>query len=126
VASHATSKIGSFDDHRTRGQHGFSWRSTGVGIVGGTFFVDVEVPGRRRGMAHRSRRRSPPGARPAQHPPGTTIEVRDLFYNVPARRKFLRAERTEFAHIDDLLKSLALAREGVDIRLTHNGKPCGC
>jgi DNA mismatch repair protein MutL len=61
--------------------------------------------------------------RPAQHPQGTTIEVRDLFYNVPARRKFLRAERTEFAHIDDLLKSLALAREGVDIRLSHNGKP---
>ena len=57
------------------------------------------------------------------HPPGTCVEVRDLFFNVPARRKFLRAERTEFAHIDDLLKSLALAREGVDIRLSHNGKP---
>ena len=62
-------------------------------------------------------------ARPAQHPPGTSVEVRDLFYNVPARRKFMRAERTEFAHIDDLLKSLALARGAVEFRLSHNGKP---
>ncbi len=62
-------------------------------------------------------------ARPAQHPPGTSVEVRDLFYNVPARKKFMRAERTEFAHIDDLLKSLALARGAVEFRLSHNGKP---
>jgi DNA mismatch repair protein MutL len=62
-------------------------------------------------------------ARPAQHPQGSSVEVRDLFYNVPARRKFLRAERTEFAHIDDLLKSLALARSKVEFRLSHNGKP---
>jgi DNA mismatch repair protein MutL len=60
--------------------------------------------------------------RPAQHPQGTSVEVRDLFYNVPARRKFLRAERTEFAHIDDLLKSLALARGSAEFRLSHNGK----
>ncbi|HEY8010823.1 MAG TPA: DNA mismatch repair endonuclease MutL [Rudaea sp.] len=62
-------------------------------------------------------------ARPAQHPPGTTIEVRDLFHNVPARRKFLRAERTEFGHIDELIKSLALARPQIEFRLQHNGKP---
>jgi len=49
--------------------------------------------------------------------------VRDLFYNVPARRKFLRAERTEFTHIDDLVKSIALARAGIEFRLSHNGKP---
>ncbi|HEX6833059.1 MAG TPA: DNA mismatch repair endonuclease MutL, partial [Rudaea sp.] len=61
--------------------------------------------------------------RPAQHPPGTTIEVRDLFHNVPARRKFLRAERTEFGHIDELLKSIALARANVEFRLANNGKP---
>ncbi|MBS0565801.1 MAG: DNA mismatch repair endonuclease MutL [Proteobacteria bacterium] len=61
--------------------------------------------------------------RPAQHPSGTTIEVRDLFHNVPARRKFLRAERTEFGHIDELVKSLALARPRIEFRVTNNGKP---
>ena len=61
--------------------------------------------------------------RPAQHPSGTTIEVRDLFHNVPARRKFLRAERTEFGHIDELVKSLALARPQIEFRVTNNGKP---
>ena len=48
---------------------------------------------------------------------------RDLFHNVPARRKFLRAERTEFGHIDELIKALALARPDIEFRLTHNGKP---
>jgi DNA mismatch repair protein MutL len=48
--------------------------------------------------------------------------VRDLFYNVPARRKFLRAERTEFGHIEELLRALALARMDISFRLSHNGK----
>ncbi|HVJ61304.1 MAG TPA: DNA mismatch repair endonuclease MutL, partial [Tahibacter sp.] len=65
----------------------------------------------------------PNAPKPAQHPPGTTIEVRDLFYNVPARRKFLRAERTEFGRIDELIASLALVRTGAEFRLSHNGKP---
>ena len=50
------------------------------------------------------------------------MEVRDLFYNVPARRKFLRAERTELTHIEDWLRTLALARPDVELRVTHNGK----
>jgi DNA mismatch repair protein MutL len=61
--------------------------------------------------------------RPAPHARGTTIEVRDLFHNVPARRKFLRAERTEFGHIDELVKAIALARPRTEFRLSHNGKP---
>jgi DNA mismatch repair protein MutL len=53
---------------------------------------------------------------------GTTIEVTDLFYNTPARRKFLRAESTEFKHIDQNIRKLALSRFDVGFRLTHNGK----
>lgn len=57
---------------------------------------------------------------PAAHPPGTTVEVHDLFYNVPARRKFLRTERTEFQHIDRWVRRLALARLDVAFRVSHN------
>ncbi len=59
---------------------------------------------------------------PASHPQGTTIEVRDLFYNVPARRKFLRADKTEFNHIKDVIDKIALSRFGIDINLSHHGK----
>ncbi len=60
------------------------------------------------------------GLEPAPHPRGTTVEVRDLFYNTPARRKFLRAEKTEFGHISDLVKRLALSRFDVSFLLSHN------
>ena len=57
---------------------------------------------------------------PDPHPPGTTIDVRDLFYNTPARRKFLKAEKTEFGHIENLLQKLALSRFDVGFFLQHN------
>ncbi|MCO7249409.1 DNA mismatch repair endonuclease MutL [Pseudoalteromonas sp. Ps84H-4] len=60
--------------------------------------------------------------KPTAHPDGTTIEVKDLFFNTPARRKFLRTEKTEFSHIDELIKRIALSRFDVSITLTHNGK----
>ncbi|MDH3533296.1 MAG: DNA mismatch repair endonuclease MutL [Gammaproteobacteria bacterium] len=58
--------------------------------------------------------------RPAAHPTGTSVEVHDLFYNTPARRRFLRTERTEFGHIDKWLRRLALARPDVAFTMTHN------
>lgn len=59
---------------------------------------------------------------PASHPDGTTVDVEDLFFNTPARRKFLRTDKTEFTHIDDLLKRIALSRYDVRIVLNHNQK----
>lgn len=59
---------------------------------------------------------------PAPHPRGTTVEVRDLFFNTPARRKFLRSEKTEYNHLDDVVKRLALSRFDVAFNLRHNGR----
>lgn len=59
---------------------------------------------------------------PCAHPPGSTVDVRDLFYNTPGRRKFLRAERTEYQHIDKWIRRLALARPDVAFTVTHNGR----
>jgi DNA mismatch repair protein MutL len=59
--------------------------------------------------------------KPAAHPDGTSIEVLDLFFNTPARRKFLRTEKTEFNHIDEVVRRIALAHFEVSFILTHNG-----
>ena len=65
-----------------------------------------------------------PGAqpRPTPHPTGTTVTVRDLFHRVPARRKFLRAERTEFRHVDEALRRLAMVHFGASFEWRHNGR----
>ena len=57
---------------------------------------------------------------PASHPQGTTIEAHNLFYNTPARRKFLKAERTEYKHVEDVVKRIALARFDVAFNFKHN------
>ena len=63
-----------------------------------------------------------PDLAPAPHPTGTTVEVSDLFFNTPARRKFLRTERTEFQRIEDILRKMSLSHPQVAINLNHNGK----
>ena len=59
---------------------------------------------------------------PAAHPVGTTVEVANLFFNTPARRKFLRTDKTEFAHIDEVIRRIALAKSHIAFTLTHNNK----
>jgi DNA mismatch repair protein MutL len=59
---------------------------------------------------------------PAPHPQGTTVEVRDLFFNTPARRKFLRTEKTEFNHLEEVIKRQSLSRFDIGFHLRHNGK----
>ena len=63
-----------------------------------------------------------PELSPAAHPRGTTVEVKDLFFNTPARRKFLRTEKTEFTRLEDVLKKLALAHFDITFQLKHNGR----
>ncbi|MGN6519267.1 MAG: DNA mismatch repair endonuclease MutL [Dokdonella sp.] len=122
IASHATSKIASFDDLERVGTLGFR----GEALPSIASVSRFALTSRARGADAAWRIEVDGGhARPpmpAQHPVGTAIEVRDLFYNLPARRKFLRAERTEFGHIEDLVKSIALARTATEFRLGHNGK----
>ena len=60
---------------------------------------------------------------PVAHPPGTTIEVRDLFFNVPARRKFLRTENTEQKYLDAVIQRIALSRPDIELTVQKNGKP---
>ncbi|WP_100622982.1 DNA mismatch repair endonuclease MutL [Candidatus Coxiella mudrowiae] len=59
---------------------------------------------------------------PAAHPQGTTVEIQDLFYNIPARRKFLRTPTTEFQHIERVIDRIALCHFSIGFTLHHNGK----
>ena len=59
---------------------------------------------------------------PAAHPQGTTVEVQHLFHNIPARRKFMRSDQTEYLHILEVIRSLALGRPSISLRMQHNGK----
>jgi DNA mismatch repair protein MutL len=122
VSRHATSKIGSMDDLEQVATLGFR----GEALPSIASVSQFAISSRTVDAAHGTRLEITGGKagelRPHPHPVGTSIEVRELFYNVPARRKFLRAERTELGHIEEWLRSLALARPGVELRLSHNGK----
>ncbi|WP_202844590.1 DNA mismatch repair endonuclease MutL [Luteimonas saliphila] len=123
VSRHATSKIASLDDLEAVATLGFRGEALPSIASVSRFLIAT-----RRGDETHGAALSVEGGRvgevvPKQQPPGTTVEVRDLFYNVPARRKFLRAERTELGHIEEWLRSLALARPDVELRVSHNGKP---
>jgi len=122
VSAHATSKIASFDDLERVGTLGFRGEALPSIASVSRFALTSRVTGSAaawRVEVDGGRAREPV---PAQHPVGTCVEARDLFYNLPARRKFLRAERTEFGHVDELVKSIALARTATEFRLAHNGK----
>ena len=120
LAQHATSKIATLDDLEHVRTLGFR----GEALASIASIARFALTSRRHDeSAAWTISATGEALRPAQHPPGTTVEVRDLFHKVPARRKFLRAERTEFGHIDELIKAVALAQPRVEFRLSHNGKP---
>ncbi|MCC8363541.1 DNA mismatch repair endonuclease MutL [Lysobacter sp. A6] len=123
VSRHATSKIASLDDLEAVATLGFRGEALpSIASVSRFVLASRRFDGDHGAALHVDGGRIGEVA-PKAHPQGTTVEVRDLFYNVPARRKFLRAERTELGHIEEWLRSLALARPDVELRVSHNGRP---
>lgn len=127
LSRHATSKITTLDD--LEAVHSLGFRGEALASISSVSRLtltsatiaekdelaqawQVEVEGRDMAAS----------VKPAAHPKGTTLEVRDLFFNTPARRKFLRTEKTEFNHVDEYFKRLALSRYDVAFSLRHNQK----
>ena len=123
VSRHATSKIASIEDLESVATLGFRGEALPSVASVSRFAMTSRRPNAEHGAMLQVEGGRVGQVTPQPHPPGTTVEVRDLFYNVPARRKFLRAERTELSHIEEWLRSLALARPDVELRVSHNGKP---
>ena len=120
LARHATSKIASLDDLEQLRSLGFR----GEALPSIASVSSLKLGSRSRAGSEAAEIESIDGdagqVTPAPHPQGTTVEVRDLFHRVPARRKFLRAEATEFQHVLRTVTRLALSRFDVAITLTHN------
>ncbi|MEZ5499350.1 MAG: DNA mismatch repair endonuclease MutL [Steroidobacteraceae bacterium] len=122
VARHATSKIASQDDLAAVSSLGFR----GEALPSIASVARLQIVSRAAGESQASQLSVTAGEigtqGPAAREQGTTVEVRDLFFAVPARRKFLRSERTELAHIVDLVERAALSRFNVSFRLRCNGR----
>jgi DNA mismatch repair protein MutL len=122
LSSHATSKINSLDDLERVKSLGF--RGEALPSIASVSRLSLTTRWREQDEAWSISTASIDEfeIRPAAHAGGTTVEVRDLFYNVPARRKFLRTEKTEFGHLEDVVKRIALSNFSVDITLRHNNR----
>ncbi len=122
ITRHATSKISTLDDLMQVTSLGF--RGEALPSIGSVSRLRIVSRRAQDSQAHEllvdaGDVQMP---RPAAHPGGTLIEVRELFHSVPARRKFMRAEATEAGHVLRLVERLALARMDVGFTLTHNGR----
>lgn len=123
LARHATSKIASLDDLEAIISLGFRGEAlASISSVSRLTLTSRTAEQQEAWQAYAEGRDMAVTVKPAAHPVGTTLEVLDLFYNTPARRKFMRTEKTEFTHIDEVIRRIALARFDVTINLTHNGK----
>ncbi len=124
LSRHATSKITSLEDLEQVASLGF--RGEALASIGSvsrlTLTSNASDEGSEGLRASTEGREMEVDLKPAPHPRGTTVEVRDLFFNTPARRKFLRTEKTEFNHLEEVVKRLALSRYDVNFQLRHNQK----
>ena len=123
LSRHATSKITELDDLEAISSLGFRGEAlASISSVSRLTLTSRTEQQTAAWQASAAGRDMDVDIRPAAHPVGTSIEVVDLFFNTPARRKFLRTDKTEFGHIDELIKRLALSRYDVGWVLTHNGQ----
>lgn len=123
LARHATSKISTLDDLEAIVSLGFRGEAlASISSVSRLMLTSRTAEQNEAWQAYAEGRDQAVTVKPAAHPVGSTLEVLDLFYNTPARRKFMRTEKTEFGHIDEVVRRIALARFDVAINLSHNGK----
>ncbi|MCA3040753.1 MAG: DNA mismatch repair endonuclease MutL, partial [Rhodocyclaceae bacterium] len=122
VARHATSKIASLDDLERVASLGFR----GEALASLAAISRLTLTSRRATSAHAFRLQVLGGEtsnlEPAALAEGTVVEAEDLFFNTPARRKFLKTESTEFGHADDAATRIAIAYPSVAVSLSHNGR----
>lgn len=123
VSRHATSKVASLADLENLQSLGFRGEALASICSVSRFCLTSRIAGEENGWQVRVEGRDMvPTLAPAPHPIGTTVEVADLFFNTPARRKFLRSDKTEWNHILELIKRIALSRFDVSFYLNHQQK----
>ena len=123
LARHATSKIADLDDLEAILSLGFRGEAlASMSSVSRLTLTSRPAEQSEAWQVYAQGREMEITIKPASHPVGTTVEVANLFFNTPARRKFLRTDKTEFAHIDEVIRRIALAKFNIAFTLTHNGK----
>lgn len=125
LSRHATSKISTLDDLEHIASLGFRGEALASISSVSRFALTSRAAGAADDSAWRVEAEGQemlPVVVPAAHPQGATVEVRDLFFNTPARKKFLRTEKTEFERIDEMVRRVSLARFDVHFQLRHNQK----
>ena len=123
LSRHATSKIMDLDDLERVATLGFRGEAlASVASVSRLLLTSCAESADQAWQVETEGRDMEARVQPAAHPVGTSVEVRDLFFNTPARRKFLRTEKTEFGHLEEVVKRLALSRFDVAFNLRHNGR----